>query len=66
MAKLESSMSFSGDKLEVKLFGFNEKLSVLARKIAELYKAFVPSEDRFQVRQVTDEHACSVFLIIAL
>ncbi|KAG6541670.1 hypothetical protein Mapa_016935 [Marchantia paleacea] len=57
VAKLESSMSFSGDKLEVKLFGFNEKLSVLARKIAELYKAFVPSEDRFQAIKEDMERA---------
>ncbi|KAL2651160.1 hypothetical protein R1flu_019288 [Riccia fluitans] len=48
VAKLESSMSLGGDRLELKLFGFNEKLAVLARKIAELYQSFVPSEDRFQ------------------
>ncbi|CAM6083277.1 unnamed protein product [Calypogeia fissa] len=48
VAKLESSMSVSGGRLELKLFGFNEKLPVLAHKIAELYRTFVPSEDRFQ------------------
>ncbi|KAL3700566.1 hypothetical protein R1sor_018588 [Riccia sorocarpa] len=48
VAKLESSISLSGDKIELKLFGFNEKLAVLARKIAELYETFVPREDRFK------------------
>ena len=49
MAKLESSMTFSGDKLDLKIFGFNEKLPVLASEIAELLTSLVPREDRFQV-----------------
>ncbi|KAG0572112.1 hypothetical protein KC19_VG069600 [Ceratodon purpureus] len=49
VAKLESSMTFSGDKLDLKIFGFNEKLPVLASKIAELLTSLVPREDRFQV-----------------
>lgn len=49
MAKLESSMTFSGDKLDLKIYGFNEKLPVLASKIAELLTSLVPREDRFQV-----------------
>lgn len=49
VAKLESSMTFSGDKLDLKLFGFNEKLPVLASKIAELLTSLVPRLDRFQV-----------------
>lgn len=49
VAKLESSLTFSGDKLDLKIYGFNEKLPVLASKIAELLTSLVPKEDRFQV-----------------
>lgn len=49
VAKLESSLTFTGDKLDFKLFGFNEKLPVLASKIAELLTSLVPKEERFQV-----------------
>ncbi|KAJ7532538.1 hypothetical protein O6H91_13G008200 [Diphasiastrum complanatum] len=49
VAKLESSISVSGDKLELKLFGFNEKLPVLARKITEVFCKLKPSSERFQV-----------------
>lgn len=49
MAKLESAMTFSGDKLDLKIYGFNEKLPVLASKCAELLTSLVAREDRFQV-----------------
>lgn len=49
VAKLESSLAVTGDKIDLKLFGFNEKLPVLAQKIAELLTSLVPREDRFQV-----------------
>jgi hypothetical protein len=49
VAKLESSMTFSGDKLDLKIYGFNEKLPVLASKIANLLTTLVPKEHRFQV-----------------
>eukprot|EP00250_Pteridium_aquilinum_P001882 c12089_g1_i1 orf=386-3718(-) len=49
VARLESSISVAVDKLEVKLYGFNEKLSCLASKIAHLLKNFVPTAERFEV-----------------
>jgi nardilysin len=49
VAKLESSLTFTGGKLDFKLFGFNEKLPVLASKIAELLTSLVPNKERFQV-----------------
>jgi len=42
-------MTFSGDKLDLKIYGFNEKLPVLASKCAELLTSLVAREDRFQV-----------------
>ena len=56
MAKLESSMTFNGDKLDLKIYGFNEKLPVLASKISELLTSLVPREDRFQV--ITEPTIC--------
>lgn len=49
MAKLESVITVTVDRLDIRLFGFNEKLPVLATKIAELINSLVPREDRFQV-----------------
>lgn len=49
VAKLESSVSLYGDKLELKLYGFNDKLSVLLSKILATAKSFLPKEDRFKV-----------------
>ncbi len=56
VAKLESSLAVTGDKIDLKLFGFNEKLPVLAHKIAELLTSLVPREDRFQVCQFPSPH----------
>lgn len=41
-AKLESSVSLYGDKLELKLYGFNDKLSVLLNKVLGIAKSFLP------------------------
>ncbi|KAL0458892.1 UNVERIFIED_CONTAM: Nardilysin-like [Sesamum latifolium] len=49
VAKLESSVSLYGDKLELKLYGFNHKLSVLLSKVLAIAKSFSPKEDRFRV-----------------
>ncbi|CAA0838104.1 Insulinase (Peptidase family M16) family protein [Striga hermonthica] len=49
VAKLESSVSLYGDKLQLKLYGFNDKLSVLLSKILAVAKSFLPKEDRFRV-----------------
>ncbi|GFQ04195.1 insulin-degrading enzyme [Phtheirospermum japonicum] len=49
IAKLESSVSLYGDKLELKLYGFNDKLSVLLSKILAIAKSFSPKDDRFTV-----------------
>ncbi|RWW10416.1 hypothetical protein BHE74_00022453 [Ensete ventricosum] len=49
VAKLETSLSFVGDKLELKLYGFNDKLPILLSKILKLSKTFMPNIDRFKV-----------------
>ncbi|KAG9154982.1 hypothetical protein Leryth_012165 [Lithospermum erythrorhizon] len=49
ISKLETSVSLYGDKLELKVYGFNDKLSVLLSKILSVAKTYVPKEDRFQV-----------------
>ncbi|XP_073021907.1 nardilysin-like [Primulina eburnea] len=49
VAKLESSVSLYGDKLELKLYGFNDKLSVLLDKVLGIAKLFLPKDDRFKV-----------------
>ncbi|XP_056165703.1 nardilysin-like isoform X2 [Syzygium oleosum] len=49
IAKLETSLSFFSDKLELKLYGFNEKLPILLSKILAIAKSFLPTDDRFKV-----------------
>ncbi|KAK4779447.1 hypothetical protein SAY87_015553 [Trapa incisa] len=49
VAKLETSVSFSSDKLELKIYGFNHKLPILLTKILAVAKSFLPSGDRFKV-----------------
>ncbi|KAL3829021.1 hypothetical protein ACJIZ3_017823 [Penstemon smallii] len=49
VAKLETSVSLYGDKLELKLYGFNEKLSVLLSKVLTIANSFFPKDDRFRV-----------------
>ncbi|WCJ34959.1 Insulin-degrading enzyme [Euphorbia peplus] len=49
VAKLETSLSFVGDKLELKVYGFNDKLPVLLSKILMIAKSFMPVDDRFKV-----------------
>lgn len=52
VAKLETSLSFVGDKLELKLYGFNDKLPILLSKILKLSKTFMPNIDRFKVHLI--------------
>ncbi|KAJ4878926.1 Insulinase (Peptidase family M16) family protein [Raphanus sativus] len=49
IAKLETSLSMYGDKLELKVYGFNEKIPALLVKILAIAKSFMPSLDRFKV-----------------
>ncbi|KAF9594541.1 hypothetical protein IFM89_033511 [Coptis chinensis] len=49
VAKLDTALSIIGDKLELKLYGFNDKLSRLLSKILNIAKSFTPSGDRFKV-----------------
>ncbi|KAG4923560.1 hypothetical protein AAZX31_18G052800 [Glycine max] len=49
IAKLETSVTYVGDMLELKVYGFNEKLPVLLSKFFSVSKSFVPTDDRFKV-----------------
>ncbi|KAI9118671.1 hypothetical protein K1719_011003 [Acacia pycnantha] len=49
IAKLETSVSFVGDKLELKVYGFNDKLPVLLSKLLSVARSFIPTDDRFKV-----------------
>ncbi|KAL2333066.1 hypothetical protein Fmac_014279 [Flemingia macrophylla] len=49
VAKLETSINFVGDMLELKVYGFNEKLPVLLSKVFVVAKSFMPTDDRFKV-----------------
>ncbi|GAB2274251.1 hypothetical protein Dimus_009016 [Dionaea muscipula] len=49
IAKLETSVSLSSDQLELKLYGFNDKLPVLLSKVLAAVKSFVPRDARFVV-----------------
>ncbi|XP_030963559.1 nardilysin-like [Quercus lobata] len=49
VAKLETSVSLFSDKLELKVYGFNDKLPVLLSKVLAVAKSFLPTDDRFEV-----------------
>ncbi|PON37676.1 S-ribosylhomocysteinase (LuxS) [Parasponia andersonii] len=49
IAKLETSVAVLSDKLELKVYGFNNKLPVLLSKLLATAKSFLPTDDRFQV-----------------
>ncbi|KAJ9698882.1 hypothetical protein PVL29_007786 [Vitis rotundifolia] len=49
VAKLETSIALFSDKLELKVYGFNDKLPVLLSRILAIAKSFLPTEDRFKV-----------------
>ncbi|XVF46119.1 hypothetical protein PTKIN_Ptkin03bG0001100 [Pterospermum kingtungense] len=49
VAKLETSVAMYSDKLELKLYGFNDKLPVLLSKVLAVANSFSPTNDRFKV-----------------
>lgn len=49
VAKLETSLSLSGYRIELKIFGFSEKLPVLAQKIASQMQNLASTELEFKV-----------------
>ncbi|KAJ3699601.1 hypothetical protein LUZ61_003306 [Rhynchospora tenuis] len=49
VAKLETSITIGGDKLELKIYGFNDKIPVLLSKIVSMSHSFSPKIDRFKV-----------------
>ncbi|XP_020237618.1 nardilysin-like [Cajanus cajan] len=49
VAKLDTSVTYVGDMLELKVYGFNEKLPILLSKFFAVSKSFMPTEDRFKV-----------------
>ncbi|CAK9143283.1 unnamed protein product [Ilex paraguariensis] len=49
VAKLETSVSLFSDKLELKVYGFNDKLPVLLSKVLAVARSFLPTADRFLV-----------------
>eukprot|EP01018_Ginkgo_biloba_P028828 Gb_06507 [translate_table: standard] len=57
VAKLGTSFYVLGDKLELKLFGFNEKLPNLLSKILKALTSIRPSADRFKVMKEDMERA---------
>lgn len=69
IAKLETSVSVFSDKLELKVYGFNNKLPVLLSKLLATAKSFLPTEDRFEVSVTFDSHcytSCSVFVCFVI
>lgn len=56
VAKLETSACFVGDKLELKVYGFNDKLPVLLSKILSVARSFLPTDDRFKVSNMLFLH----------
>ena len=50
IAKLETSITLSGYRIELKMFGFSEKLPVLAQKIANNMKTLTSTQLEFEVR----------------
>ncbi|KAL6902039.1 hypothetical protein ACP4OV_004915 [Aristida adscensionis] len=49
VAKLETSLSVVGSNLELKLYGYNDKLPVLLSSILAASQSFSPKTDRFEV-----------------
>ncbi|TVU47149.1 hypothetical protein EJB05_06736 [Eragrostis curvula] len=49
VAKLETSLSVVGGKLELKLYGYNDKLPILLSNILSASQSFSPKADRFEV-----------------
>ncbi|PRQ56383.1 putative peptidase M16 domain-containing protein [Rosa chinensis] len=56
VAKLETLVSVSTDKLELKVYGFIDKLPALLSKILKTTKSFMPISDCFMICLVI--HPC--------
>ncbi|KAF5934702.1 hypothetical protein HYC85_025831 [Camellia sinensis] len=48
VVKLETSVTLFSDKLELKVYGFNDKLSVLLSKVLAIAKSFSPTENHLR------------------
>nr|DAD25800.1 TPA_asm: hypothetical protein HUJ06_027268 [Nelumbo nucifera] len=57
VAKLETSLSIISDKIELKVYGFNDKLPILVSKILTVARKFCPTADRFKVIKEDMERA---------
>ncbi|PRQ34798.1 putative insulysin [Rosa chinensis] len=57
VASLGTSVSLSLDKLQLEVYGFNDKLPALLSKILETIKSFLPTDDRFEVFKEDMERA---------
>ncbi|KAF8397033.1 hypothetical protein HHK36_018671 [Tetracentron sinense] len=49
VASLGTSLSTSDDKLELNIYGFNDKIPILLSQILTRTKSFFPTDDRFKV-----------------
>nr|CAB3500894.1 unnamed protein product [Digitaria exilis] len=49
VAKLETAISVVGSSLEIKLYGYNDKLPILLSNILSTFQSFSPKTDRFEV-----------------
>lgn len=49
LANLEACVGPVGEKLEIKVSGFNDKLPALLSKILATVKKFLPTDDRLKV-----------------
>ena len=63
MAKLETSLSVVGSNLELKLYGYNDKLAILLSHILAASQSFSPKIDRFEVMYLYAEHMIDYFEI---
>jgi nardilysin len=57
VAKLETTISVVGSKLEIKLYGYNDKLPILLSNILCTFRSFSPKTDRFEVIKEDMERA---------
>ncbi|KAE8726975.1 insulin-degrading enzyme-like isoform X2 [Hibiscus syriacus] len=62
IAKLETSVAMYSDKLELKLYGFNDKLPVLLGKILTIANSFLPTNDRFKVHASPQTVMCLMYI----
>uniref|UniRef100_A0A2P2LZX2 Insulin-degrading enzyme isoform X1 n=1 Tax=Rhizophora mucronata TaxID=61149 RepID=A0A2P2LZX2_RHIMU len=49
VAKLETAVYVVGDKLQLKVYGFNDKISILLSRVLVTAKTFLPTSNRFKV-----------------